>query len=93
MNDFQTVTSVPTTFNMINSVKSNNVNSNNVNSNDTTCQVSFNYFNNGSQGNVYWGSEKPMDEKPLADFKNHTGKPTHSMWNNSTKRKTIVNIK
>ena len=87
MNDYQTVTSVPTTFNMINSVKSNNVNSN-----DTTCQVSFNYFNNGSQGNVYWGSEKPMDETCIQD-KAHTGKPTHSMWNNSTKRKTIVNIK
>lgn len=86
MNDFQTVTSVPNTFNMINSVKSKNV------SNDTTCQASFNYFNNGSQGNVYWGSEKPMDEKPITNFKNHSGKPTHSIWNNSTKRKTIVNI-
>lgn len=88
MNDFQTVTSVPTTFNMINSVKSKNVSNN-----DTTCQASFNYFNNGSQGNVYWGSEKPMDEKPITNFKNHSGKPNHSIWNNSTKRKTIVNIK
>jgi hypothetical protein len=84
MNDFQTVTSVPNTFNMINPVQRL--------SNDTTCQISFDYFNKGSQGNVYWGSEKPMDEKPPENFKNHSGKPTHSIWNNSTKRKTIVNI-
>ena len=88
MNDFQTVTSVPSTFNMINPVKSNNVITE-----DNTCLSSFNYFNNGSHGSVYWGSEKPMDEKPIANFKNHSGKPTHSIWNNSTKRKTIVNIK
>lgn len=87
MNGFQTVTSVPTTFNMINSVKSKNVSSN-----DTTCQSSFNYFNNGSQSSVYWGSEKPMDEVCPSNFKPHSGKPTHSIWNNSTKRKTIVNI-
>jgi hypothetical protein len=72
---------------MINPVQSKNL------TNDNTCQMSFDYFNNGSQGNVYWGSEKPMDEKPITNFKNHSGKPTHSIWNNSTKRKTIVNIK
>ena len=84
MNDFQTVTSVPNTFNMINPVRRLN---------NDACEITFDYFNNGSLGNVYWGSEKPMDEKPLANFKNHSGKPTHSIWNNSTKRKTIVNIK
>ena len=88
MNYFQTVTSVPTTFNMINPVQSKNVSNN-----DTTCQASFDYFNKGSPGSVYWGSEKPMDDKPPENFKPHSGKPTHSIWNNSTKRKTIVNIK
>ena len=88
MNDFQTVTSVPTTFNMINPLKSNQ----NINK-DNTCLASFDYFNNGSQGSVYWGSEKPIDEKPITNFKNHSGESTHSIWNNSTKRKTIVNIK
>ena len=87
MNDFQTVISVPNTFNMVNPVKNKYV------TEDKTCLASFDYFNNGSQGNVYWGSEKPMDEKPITNFKNHSGKPTHSIWNNSTKRKTIVNIK
>jgi hypothetical protein len=84
MNYFQTVTSIPNNFNMVNPVQrlSNN-----------TCKISFNYFNTGSSGNVYWGSERPMDEKPLTNFKNHSGKPIHSIWNNSTKRKTIVNIK
>uniref|UniRef100_A0A6C0CGE4 Uncharacterized protein n=1 Tax=viral metagenome TaxID=1070528 RepID=A0A6C0CGE4_9ZZZZ len=87
MNDFQTVTSIPSTFNMINPVKSKNI------TEDKTCLASFDYFNNGSQGSVYWGSEKPMDEVFPSNFKPHSGKPTHSIWNNSTKRKTIVNIK
>ena len=87
MNDFQTVTSVPTTFNMINPVNSKNI------TEDKTCLASFEYFNNGPQGSVYWGSEKPMDEVCPTNFKNHSGESTHSIWNNSTKRKTIVNIK
>ena len=84
MNDFQTVTSVPTTFNMINPVKSKNMNK------DKSCLASFDYFNNGSQGSVYWGSEKPLKEVCFKDFKAHSGIPNHSIWNNSTKRKTIV---
>ena len=63
MNDFQTVTSIPTTFNMINPVKSKNV------TEDKTCLASFDYFNNGllKETCLLGFIEKPMDEV-LASF-------------------------
>ena len=86
MNNFKTITTVPNTFNMINPVK------NDKNKKSNNCLSSFDYFNSGNKGSVYWGSEKPIIETVSGDFKPHSGKPTHSIWNNSTKRKTIVNI-
>ena len=91
MNQFQTVTSVPSNFSMTNPIQNKNTSI----PDDGSCQASFNYFQGGQgqgdKGNVYWGSEKPMDETCIQD-KAHTGKPAHAIWNNSTKRKTIVNV-
>jgi hypothetical protein len=107
MNQFQTVTSVPSNFSMTNPIQNKNTGI----PDDGSCQASFNYFQGGQgqgqgqggqgqgqggqgqgdKGNVYWGSEKPMDETCIQD-KAHTGKPAHAIWNNSTKRKTIVNV-
>jgi len=91
MNQFQTVTSVPSNFSMTNPIQNKNTSI----PDDGSCQASFNYFQGGQgqgdKGNVYWGSEKPMDETCIQD-KAHTGKPVHAIWNNSTKRKTIVNV-
>ena len=60
------------------------------NKNNDICQQSFTHFQGNGKGNVYWGSEKPMKEVCLKDLQAHTGTPNHSIWNNSTKRKTIV---
>ena len=50
-----------------------------------------NYFKQCSIGSVMWGSNKPIDEKCPTDYIPHKGEPCHSIWNNSTKRKTIIN--
>lgn len=50
-----------------------------------------NYFKQCSTGSIMWGSNKPMDEKCPTDYVSHKGTPCQSIWNNSTKRKTIVN--
>ncbi len=87
MNQFQTVTAIPNNFIMTNPIQNKNAGIM-----DGSCQSSFNYFQGGKgdKGNVYWGSEKPMNETGILDAA-HSGKPIHSIWNNSTKRKTIVN--
>lgn len=50
-----------------------------------------NFFKKCTNGSVMWGSNKPMNEKCPTDYQAHKGVPCHSIWNNSTKRKIIVN--
>ena len=48
-----------------------------------------NYFNKCSSNNSspVWGSNKPVKENCMNPM---MGKPCHNIWNNSTKRKSIV---
>ena len=43
--------------------------------------------------NVLWGSEKPLGESCKPENLQLEGAPCMNIWNNSTKRKTIVNDK
>lgn len=85
MNQYASITSVPTQFKMTNPVKTSGELKQ-----DNSCQPSFTYFNTGNNPQVLWGSEKPMKETCSVQYKPHQGIPTHAIWNNSTKRKTIV---
>ena len=63
---------------------------------DNTCQPSFQYFlqnSSSTKPQTQWGSSRPMDEVCPSNFKPHMGTPTHSIWNNLTKRKSMVNLK
>ena len=40
--------------------------------------------------NVIWGSEKPLKETCPPEHIQMVGEPCLNIWNNSTKRKTIV---
>lgn len=69
---------------------------NNVNLNNRDVQYNKkidtnNYFKQCSNGSVMWGSNKPINEKCPTEYESHKGIPCHSLWNNSTKRKIIVN--
>ena len=64
--------------------------------NDTTNCNSFNSPNNfgnyfdrctKESESAYWGSNKPVKDNCLTP---QMGKPCHNIWNNVTKRKTIV---
>lgn len=48
-----------------------------------------NYFQQCSdqESSAYWGSNKPVPDNCL---KPQTGIPCNSLWNNSTRRKTVV---
>lgn len=50
-----------------------------------------NYFQSCQTPSVVWGSEKPINESCPTEYKDHSGQPCHSLWNNSTKRKIIIN--
>ena len=64
------------------------------NTNDCNPLGSSNYFGNYFQScqkpSVMWGSERPMPEVCPTDYKDHSGQPCHSIWNNLTRRKSIV---
>tara|TARA_B110000902_G_C14101490_1_gene510834 strand:- start:185 stop:433 length:249 start_codon:yes stop_codon:yes gene_type:complete len=51
-----------------------------------------NYFKTCPQGNksAYWGSDKPTADKCLQP---QVGQPCHALWNNLTKRKSIVDYR
>ena len=62
---------------------------------DQTCQPSFQYFLKNSlptEKQTQWGSSRPMDEVCPKNFKPHTGTPNHAVWNNLTKRRSMVNL-
>ena len=49
-----------------------------------------NYFKSCQRPSVMWGSERPLPEVCPTDYKDHSGQPCHSIWNNLTRRKSIV---
>ena len=49
-----------------------------------------NYFQQCSNPSAYWGSNKPVPDNCL---KPQEGSPCHNLWNNSTRRKVIVDYK
>ena len=52
----------------------------------------FDYIKSCNQSNVVWGSDKPIVETCLPNHLHMEGKSCNQIWNNSTKRKTIVNV-
>ena len=49
-----------------------------------------NYFNQCSEKSAYWGSERPSE---YTCHKPHSGTPCTSLFNNLTKRKSVVEYK
>lgn len=68
----------------------NNVNTSGESKQDQSCQPSFTYFTKGSSPETQWGSSRPIKEQCPMNYKPHQGIPNHSIWNNLTKRKSIV---
>ena len=85
MEQFATLEKTPSYFKMVNKVKT----SGDLKT-DASCQPSFDYFRDCTKSQVRWGSSKPMEEVCPTDYKPHEGTPTHSVWNNLTRRKSIV---
>ena len=52
-----------------------------------------NYFQTCSTPSAYWGSNKPAPDVCEPGLKAHQGTPCHSLWNNLTRRKTVVEYK
>jgi hypothetical protein len=53
-------------------------------------EFDFDYIKGCNGQNVLWGSEKPLKEKCLPEHLQMIGFSCNNIWNNSTKRKTIV---
>ena len=85
MENYASIEPVPSQFKMTNPVKTSGELKK-----DSSCQPSFTYFQSGGTPQVQWGSDKPLKESCPRNFKPHSGMPNHAIWNNSTKRKTIV---
>ena len=85
MEQFATLEQTPSYFKMINEVKTSGDLKK-----DSSCQPSFAYFRDSSKAQVRWGSARPMTEVCPTNYKQHEGTPTHSIWNNLTRRKSIV---
>ena len=85
MENYASIEPVPSQFKMTNPVKTSGELKK-----DSSCQPSFTYFQSGGTPQVQWGSDKPLKESCPSNFKPHSGMPNHAIWNNSTKRKTII---
>lgn len=85
MSQFATVKPIPYYFKMTNPVSTSGDLKQ-----DSSCQPSFTYYPQSRQGQVGWGSNRPMNETCPSPLKPHSGNPTHAIWNNLTKRKSIV---
>ena len=85
MEQYASLEKTPAQFKMTNPVQTSGESKQ-----DSVCQSSFTYFQSGSEPKVYWGSNKPMKEVCPTDYKPHQGIPVHSVWNNMTKRKSVV---
>jgi len=82
---FSSLEKVPDNFTMTNQLSSNSSSTK-----DMTCQSGFQYFQTSMNGQTQWGSDKPMKEVCPTNYKPHQGIPSHSLWNNLTKRKSMV---
>ena len=85
MEQYATLEQTPSYFKMINKVKTSGDLKK-----DSSCQPSFDYFRDCTKAQVRWGSARPMNEVCPTNYKPHEGTPTHSVWNNLTRRKSIV---
>ena len=85
MEQYATLEQTPSYFKMV-----NKVNTSGEPKQDSLCQPSFNYFRQCTKSQVNWGSDKPMKEVCPTRYKAHTGVPTHSIWNNMIKRKSVI---
>jgi len=85
MDQYATLEQTPSYFKMLNKVQTSGESKG-----DANCQPSFDYFRGSTTGHVQWGSSKPIEEVCPKDYKPHTGTPSHSVWNNLTRRKSIV---
>jgi len=54
--------------------------------------ILFDYIESCKNPNVVWGSDKPVEEKCLPNHLHMEGESCGNIWNNSTKRKIIVNV-
>ena len=82
---FTSLEPVPEKFTMINQVSSTSKPKS-----SEPCQQGFTYFKKSNSPSPYWGSSKPIPEICPTNFKSHTGVPNHSVWNNMTKRRSVV---
>lgn len=85
MSQYASLEQVPSYFQMINPVSTSGELKK-----DSSCQPSFTYFQDGGSRQVQWGSDRPIQEVCPQDYKPHTGTPNNAVWNNLTKRKSIV---
>jgi hypothetical protein len=86
MNQYATLDQVPSYFKMVNPVQLHNATV----KTEASCQPSFTYFQGGGSRQVQWGSDRPVQESCPPNYQPHTGTPNHAVWNNLTKRKSIV---
>ena len=89
MNQFATLEEVPSYFKMLNKVQTSGDLTQGESKKDASCQPSFDYFRSCNHASVGWGSSKPIEEVCPPNYKPHMGTPTHSLWNNMTKRKSL----
>lgn len=85
MSQYASLEQVPSYFQMINPVSTSGELKK-----DSSCQPSFTYFQDGGSRQVQWGSDRPIQEVCPQNYKPHTGTPYNAVWNNLTKRKSIV---
>ena len=52
-----------------------------------------NYFQQCQNPSAYWGSNKPAPDTCEPGLKGHQGLPCNSLWNNLTRRKTVVDYR
>ena len=82
---FASLTPIPEKFTMVNELSSAKASKSKNN-----CQTGFTYFKYENNASPYWGSSRPIKESCPSNFAPHTGIPSHSLWNNMTKRKSVV---
>jgi hypothetical protein len=85
MNQYSTLEQLPSYFKMTNPIQTSGESKQ-----DSSCQPSFTYFQSEGIKQVQWGSDRPLQEVCPPNYKPHTGTPNHALWNNLTKRKSIV---
>jgi hypothetical protein len=73
-----------------NSPQYNKVDFSNIKIMTPTEGFNFKYYGHCLDKNVLWGSEKPVLETCLPQYLQMEGKSCTNIWNNSTKRKTMV---